>query len=106
MNIKIVLLAIMGLIGAYFLNFSFFNSFLTFNAILWSGIAYNLIIKDEEEIVKEILTEIRPSPPDSTQIEFERFLLRKYAEISSAEREILNREIQIAEESNIPILEN
>ncbi|MHA2181674.1 MAG: hypothetical protein ACXAAH_09650 [Promethearchaeota archaeon] len=106
MNIKIILLAIMGLIGTYFLEFSFFNSFLTFNVILWSGIAYSLIIKDEETIVKEILTEIRPSPPNSTQIEFERFLLRKYTEISSTEREILNREIQIAEESNVSILEN
>lgn len=106
MNIKVILLAIIGLIGAYILGFSLFHSFLTFNVILWSGITYSLVIKDEEAIIKEILTEIRPSPPGSMQIEFERFLLRKYTEISSTEREILNREIQIAEESNIPILEN
>ena len=106
MNIKVILLAILGLIGAFFLEFSFFHSFLTFNAILWSGIAYSLIIKDEEKLVKEILTELRPSPPNSMQIEFERFLLRKYTEIGSAERQLLNREIQIAEESNLPILEN
>jgi hypothetical protein len=106
MNLKIILLAVMGLIGAFVLEFSFFYSFLTFNAILWSGIAYNLIIKDEERLIKEILTDLRPSPPDSMQIEFERFLLRNYTEISPTERGILNREIQMTEGSNIPVLEN
>jgi hypothetical protein len=105
MNLKTFVSATFALIGTYILGFPLVICFLAFNAFFWCEIVYDLITYEKEEVVEETSEEIASESEKSMQIEFERFLIRKYVELEALENEILTEEIPIMEHRPVALAE-
>lgn len=105
MNLKTFVGATFALIGTYSLGLPLVICFLAFNVVFWCEIVYDLITYNKEEVEDENSEKTKSEAKDSMQIEFERFLIRKYVELEALENEILNEEIPIMEHRPVALAE-
>ena len=91
--------------GTQILGFSILYGLLAFNLVIWVDIMYNVAFSTKKKTQTNISSEIQPESVTDAQIAFERWIIKKYVELSKANNELPVEEIPAYFSNNLAAAE-
>lgn len=105
MNTRTILIALTSLMGTQFLGFSILYGLIAFNLVIWVDIVYGLAFSTKKKVQTDIFEEVEPTSVNEAQVAFERWLIKKYVELTKAEAEPPVEEISAYFSNNLATAE-
>lgn len=105
MNTRTILIAITSVMGTQVLGFPILYGLLAFNLVIWADIVYNLAFSAKIKAQTNISPETPSKSANDAQIAFERWIIKKYVELSKAEEELPIEEIPAYFSNNLAAAE-
>jgi hypothetical protein len=87
MNMRTIIIAMSSLIGTQYLGYSILYGLIAFNLVIWADIVYNIVFSTNSKVKEDISTKIQIKPENEAQVAFERWIIKKYVELTKNEAE-------------------
>jgi hypothetical protein len=105
MNSRSIIIAAIAFMGTNILGFSILYSLIAFNAVIWADVIYGLVSTRPTKVQEDIPLKVEDKPVNEAQVAFERWLIKKYVELSKNGEEQPIEEIPVYFSNNLAVAE-